>query len=75
VLVIPKKVIPTVNDIAEEDEPLIGHLFSVIRRIASELQLDDGYRVVVNCGKDGGQVVFHLHLHLLGGRQMQWPPG
>lgn len=75
VVVIPKKEIPTVNDIAPEDEPLIGHLFVVIKQIARELGLSDGYRVAVNCGRDAGQEVFHLHLHLLGGRKLSWPPG
>lgn len=75
VVVIPKQEIPTVNDIAPENEPLIGHLFVAMKQIASELGLTDGYRVVVNCGRDAGQEVFHLHFHLLGGRKLRWPPG
>lgn len=75
VLVIPKKPIPSVDDISEEDSALMGHLWQVIRNVATLLQLDDGYRVVVNCGKDGGQAVDHLHFHVLGGRQLTWPPG
>jgi histidine triad (HIT) family protein len=75
VLVIPKKEIASVAALADEDQALIGHLYLVIRNIASELGLDRGYRVVVNCGADGGQAVDHLHLHLLGGRQLKWPPG
>jgi len=75
VLVIPKKEIPTVNDIAEADKPLIGHLFLVIAKIAAQLGLDGGYRVVANCGPDAGQEVLHLHFHLLGGRRFRWPPG
>ena len=75
VLVIPKKEIPTVNDITDEDASLIGHLYVVIGELAKQLGLDNGYRVVVNCGNEGGQEVYHLHLHLLGGRQMSWPPG
>jgi len=75
VLVIPKKEIPAVDDIAEQDAPLIGHLWVVIARLAREMQLDKGYRVTVNCGADGGQAVDHLHFHLMGGRQMGWPPG
>ena len=75
VLIIPKKEIPTVNDISADDLPLVGHLISVVQRLAAQLQLDDGYRVVMNCGAQGGQEVYHLHLHLLGGRQMTWPPG
>lgn len=75
VLVIPKKEIPSVNELTEEDQPLVGHLYLVIKKLAAELGLGDGYRVVVNCGDRGGQSVDHLHFHLLGGRQMMWPPG
>jgi histidine triad (HIT) family protein len=75
VIVIPKKEIPTVDDIAEEDQSLVGHLLLVIRKMAAELGLKDGYRVVANCGRDAGQEVMHLHLHLLGGRRLGWPPG
>jgi len=74
-LVIPKKEIPSVDGIAEEDETLVGHLFFVIRKIAAERGLADGYRVVANCGPDAGQEVMHLHFHLLGGRRLAWPPG
>lgn len=75
VLVIPKKEIASLNDMTSEDEALVGHIYGVIRRLASELGLDAGYRVVVNCGRDGGQSVDHLHFHVLGGRPMKWPPG
>ena len=75
VLVIPKKEISAVSDIAEEDQELIGHMVVVIRKLALDLGLERGFRVVVNCGSDGGQQVPHLHFHLLGGRQMNWPPG
>jgi len=75
VLVIPKKPIASIDQIADEDAALLGHLWLVIRRLASELQLSDGYRVIVNCGTDGGQTVDHLHFHLLGGRALSWPPG
>ena len=75
VLVIPKKEIVSVATIADEDQALIGHLYLVIRDLAKQLGLADGYRVVVNCGAEGGQAVDHLHFHLLGGRQLQWPPG
>lgn len=75
ILVIPKKEIPSIDDIADEDAPLMGHLMIVIRRLAGELGLGNGYRVVVNCGDDGGQSVDHLHFHLLGGRSLKWPPG
>lgn len=76
VLVIPKKPITSVDNIADEDAALFGHLWIKIRDIArSEGLAEGGYRVVVNCGKDGGQAVDHLHYHLLGGRKMEWPPG
>jgi len=75
VLLIPKKAIESIDCIGEEDADLLGHLWLTIRKLASELQLAGGYRVVVNCGNDGGQTVDHLHFHLLGGRAMAWPPG
>ena len=75
ILVIPKKEIPSINEITDADHALIGHIWSVIRDLAKTMKLDDGYRVVVNCGKDGGQTVDHLHYHVLGGRSMTWPPG
>lgn len=75
VLVIPKKEIASLNDLDEADEALIGHLYGVIRKLAAQLGLERGYRVVVNCGRDGGQSVDHLHFHVLGGRPLKWPPG
>ena len=75
VLVIPRKEIHSIADIADEDAELMGHMWRVIRDLAMQLELGNGYRVVVNCGADGGQAVDHLHFHLLGGRQMKWPPG
>lgn len=75
ILVIPKKPIRSITSLEDCDLALIGHLWKVIRDLARELGLDGGYRVVVNCGSDGGQEVDHLHYHLLGGRAMQWPPG
>jgi histidine triad (HIT) family protein len=75
VLVIPKKEIATLDDLGSEDEALVGHLFTVMRKLAAQLGLEEGYRVVVNCNPAGGQEVYHLHFHLLGGRQMKWPPG
>jgi histidine triad (HIT) family protein len=75
VLVIPKKEIRSIDDVTDEDQALLGHLWIVIRNLARELHLDAGYRVVTNIGAEGGQAVPHLHLHLLGGRQMEWPPG
>ena len=75
ILVIPRKPIRSVADIEDEDGPLIAHLWCVIRKVAEQSGLEKGYRVVVNCGNDGGQEVDHLHYHLLGGRAMKWPPG
>jgi histidine triad (HIT) family protein len=75
VLVIPKKPIASVASIDDSDADLVGHIWLVIRDLARKLNLEKGYRVVVNCGRDGGQSVDHLHFHLLGGRQMTWPPG
>jgi histidine triad (HIT) family protein len=75
VLVIPKQEIKSIDALTEGDAELIAHIWLVIRDVARQLNLSDGYRVVVNNGRDGGQSVDHLHFHLLGGRQMTWPPG
>jgi histidine triad (HIT) family protein len=76
VLVIPKKEIESLEQLAAEDGPLLGHMWLTIVQVARQLGLaDDGYRVVVNCGRDGGQSVDHLHFHILGGRALGWPPG
>jgi histidine triad (HIT) family protein len=75
VLVIPKRPIASIAAVGDDDADLIAHLWLVIRDLAKQLKLDGGYRVVVNCGRDGGQSVDHLHFHLLGGRRMKWPPG
>jgi histidine triad (HIT) family protein len=75
VLVIPKKEIASTEQLTEDDTALLGHIYGVVRKLAKELGLEKGYRVVSNCGNDGGQTVYHLHFHLLGGRQMTWPPG
>jgi histidine triad (HIT) family protein len=74
-LVIPKKEIVSVDGIEPEDEALIGHLFTAMRKIAAQLGLTGGYRVVTNCGRDAGQEVMHIHFHLLAGRKLNWPPG
>jgi histidine triad (HIT) family protein len=74
-VIIPKKEIPTLNDITEADAQLVGHLLVAIRTIAAERRLENGYRVVVNCGRDAGQEVMHSHFHLLAGRKLGWPPG
>jgi histidine triad (HIT) family protein len=71
VLIVPNKPIPTVNDIADSDESLVGHMFIVARDLARQLGIaDSGYRLIVNCNTDGGQEVYHLHMHLLGGRPL-----
>jgi len=71
ILIVPNRPIPTVNDVTEEDEADLGHLFTVAARLARDEGIaEDGYRLIVNCNAHGGQVVFHLHMHLLGGRPM-----
>jgi histidine triad (HIT) family protein len=75
VVVIPKKEIASLAQVTGEDAALLGHLVVVVRNLAEQLQLRDGYRVIVNCGPHAGQSVDHLHFHLLGGRPMKWPPG
>lgn len=70
ILVIPKKHIDSAKELKEEDEALIGRIFSVINKIANEIGLENGYRIVNNCGEDGGQEVMHLHFHLLGGKKI-----
>lgn len=76
VLIIPKQAISTINDLTSEHAELVGQLFLAAKQIAQDLGVAEaGYRTVMNCNKEGGQDVFHLHLHLLAGRQMGWPPG
>jgi len=76
ILIIPKNAIETTDDLGEEHETMVGHMIVVAARIARKQGLaQDGYRLVMNCRDHGGQEVYHLHLHLLGGRQMSWPPG
>ena len=75
VLVIPKKPIVSIAHLTVEDQALAGHLLLVVKQVAEQLALTGGYRVVANCGPDGGQSVDHLHFHILGSRQMGWPPG
>lgn len=74
-LVIPKAHLASTAHAAAEHAPLLGHLLATAAAIAQEQGLEDGYRIVINTGKDGGQTVDHLHVHLLGGRHMGWPPG
>jgi histidine triad (HIT) family protein len=76
VLFIPKRAVATLNDLAPGDEAIVGRLAMAAAAYAkSQGFADDGYRVVMNCNRDGGQTVFHIHLHLLAGRQLSWPPG
>ncbi len=76
VLIIPKKHIATINDLKTEDTERVGKLYLAAKKIATdEGYADDGYRVVMNCGEAAGQTVFHIHLHLLAGRTLAWPPG
>ena len=74
-LVIPKKHIATLHDIGEEDKALLGHIVHTAQRLAREQGCDEGFRVVMNCNEQGGQTVYHIHMHVLGQRQMHWPPG
>ena len=76
ILIIPKKRIPTINDIQLNDSDLIAGLFFAAKNIAIKKGIDqDGYRLVLNCNENGGQSVYHIHLHLIGGRKLSWPPG
>ena len=75
VLIVPRKPIPSLNDVADDEAALAGHVLLVAKKIAAAEGLANGYRVVINCGSDGGQSVDHLHMHLLGGRKLKWPPG
>ena len=76
ILIIPKKRIETINDIKQEDSEIIGEMILIAKNIAKEYSIaDDGYRLVFNCNEYGGQTVYHIHLHLLGGKKLSWPPG
>ena len=75
VLIIPKKHISSLDDVREEDSELLGYIMLKVREIAADLGLENGYRLVNNCGEDGLQTVQHLHFHLLGRRKLTWPPG
>ncbi|MFQ3612195.1 MAG: histidine triad nucleotide-binding protein [Cyanobacteriota bacterium] len=75
ILVIPKQPIPGISQAKPEHEQLLGHLLLTAQRVAAEAGLQNGYRLVINEGTEGGQTVFHLHLHILGGRSLGWPPG
>ncbi|KOF57013.1 MULTISPECIES: histidine triad nucleotide-binding protein [Clostridium] len=76
VLIIPKKHISSLNDVNDEDAEIIAHIFKTVPKLVKELGIDEaGYRIVSNCGENGGQSVPHVHFHLLGGRSLNWPPG
>lgn len=75
-LIIPKRHISRLSDLTPEDEQLIGHMTLVAKKLAKDSGVEEsGYRVLMNCNEDGGQAVFHIHMHLLGGRSLTWPPG
>lgn len=75
VLLIPKKPIVSLDDFSGDDADLAGHLLTMVPKVAAKLGLEQGYRTVINTGEHGGQSVFHLHIHILGGRALAWPPG
>jgi len=76
IVIIPKKPIPTLNDLTPDDAELIGQLFLAAKHVAAELGVaESGYRTLINCNRDGGQDIFHVHMHLMAGRSMGWPPG
>lgn len=75
ILLIPKKEIPSHREVESKDQSLMGHLILKAKEIALKVGLEKGWRLVVNTGDDGGQTVHHIHIHILGGRPMQWPPG
>ena len=75
VLIIPHKELEKVSDSSEEDKEILGHLLYVSKKIAKQFSLDDNYRLIINNGAQAGQSVFHIHVHLLGGRDLNWPPG
>lgn len=75
ILVIPKQPIKSLADVTSGDRDLVGHLLLTAQQVALKAGLNNGYRLVINTGDDGGQTVSHIHLHILGGRQMTWPPG
>jgi histidine triad (HIT) family protein len=75
VLIFPKKVIPRIGEAQADDQPLLGHILLKAAEVAKKLDLKSGYRLVINNGADGGETVPHLHVHILGGRHLAWPPG
>tara|TARA_Y100000588_G_C13345079_1_gene539857 strand:+ start:116 stop:457 length:342 start_codon:yes stop_codon:yes gene_type:complete len=76
VLIVPKKEIKTLNDISDDDKEIMGKIFIAAKKIAKKFNIDKkGYRTIFNCNEHAGQTVYHIHLHLMGGRQLNWPPG
>lgn len=75
VLLIPRKPIASLNELSDDDQQLAAHLLMTVPKVAEQLGMADGYRTVINTGERGGQTVFHLHIHILGGRSLEWPPG
>ncbi len=76
ILIVPRKHITTLLELKGEDYDLVGHIYRVANKLAEKNEIaDDGFRIVANCKEKGGQSVFHIHFHLLGGRELQWPPG
>ena len=74
-LIIPKKPIKMISDASDDDDKILGHLLLVAKKVAKDLKLEEAFRLVINNGAKAGQSVFHLHVHLLAGRPMNWPPG
>lgn len=76
ILIVPKTQIPTINDLSDDDTFIMGHIIQVAKKLAKDNNIEEkGYRLVFNCNEGAGQTVFHIHCHLLGGRDMTWPPG
>lgn len=75
ILIIPKEHIESADDLEKRHSEMVGEIFLAAKKIAKDMNLDEGYRIVNNCGEDGGQTVKHIHFHLIGGRQLMWPPG
>jgi histidine triad (HIT) family protein len=76
ILIVPRKHIPTINELQSAEQELVGHMFMVAQKLAKQFEIaETGYRTVMNCNADGGQAVYHIHIHLLGGRKLHWPPG
>ncbi len=74
-LIIPKEHISSAKEITPENSKIIAHIFEVVAKLAKDLKIDDGFRIVNNCGESAGQTVFHIHFHLLAGRKLEWPAG